>query len=255
MVEQENPAEPPAVWARLGRLERALGLGEEDAGAPVRLPAWRRRTAGESRIPVSLAVVALILLQLATPAQLAVQPRYLLPGLEGLLFLGLVAANPARISRESTLIRAGGLLLVAAASLDVAYSAARLVYRLATGHASEAAVPLLVHGGTVWLTNVLVFTLWYWELDRGGPAARANARKRHPDFMFAQMTAPAGLVDRDWEPSLVDYLYLSFTNATAFSPTDTLPLSRWAKLTMMFQSGISLVTVALVVARAVNILN
>ena len=82
--------------------------------------------------------------------------------------------------------------------------------------------------------------------------SRASARKKLPDFMFTQMTAPE-LTSRDWEPAFLDYLYLSFTNATAFSPTDTLPLSRWAKLTMMFQSGISLVTVALVVARAVNI--
>ena len=90
-------------------------------------------------------------------------------------------------------------------------------------------------------------------VDRGGPAARANARKTHPDFLFAQMSSPE-LVDKDWEPTFVDYLFLSFTNATAFSPTDTLPLSRWAKLAMMFQSAVSLATLALVIARAVNIL-
>ena len=112
---------------------------------------------------------------------------------------------------------------------------------------------LLFNGGAVWLTNVIVFALWYWEADRGGPAARANARHEYPDFLFAQMTAPE-MAPRDWEPRFLDYLYLSFTNATAFSPTDTLPLSRWAKLTMMAQSAVSLVTVALVIARAVNIL-
>jgi uncharacterized membrane protein len=93
----------------------------------------------------------------------------------------------------------------------------------------------------------------YWELDRGGPAARAAAVRTHPDFLFAQMQNPE-LADPEWEPQFVDYLYLSFTNATAFSPTDVLPLSRWAKLTMMVQSAVALVVVALVVARAVNVL-
>ncbi len=114
-------------------------------------------------------------------------------------------------------------------------------------------MPLLMWGSTVWLTNVIVFALGYWELDRGGPAARAMARKTHPDFLFSQMTVPE-LIHKDWEPGFVDYLYLSFTNATAFSPTDTLPLSRWAKLLMMAESLVSLITVALIVARAVNVL-
>jgi hypothetical protein len=103
------------------------------------------------------------------------------------------------------------------------------------------------------LTNVIVFALWYWELDRGGPASRAAARRIHPDFLFPQMSVP-DLVHPDWEPAFVDYLFLAFTNATAFSPTDTMPLSRWAKMAMMVQASISVVVVALVIARAVNIL-
>jgi len=113
--------------------------------------------------------------------------------------------------------------------------------------------PLLITGGTIWLINVIVFALWYWEFDRGGPVARANADRMYPDFQFVQMASPA-LAPPDWEPAFADYLYLSFTNATAFSPTDTLPLSRWAKLAMTVQAAVSIVTVALVVARAVNIL-
>jgi len=248
-----GPAEHPALWDRLVRLEqRVLGPGPVGTGR-VRPPAWLRRTAGESRLPVSLAILALIGMQLLAPRELVPRTWYLLPALEFALFLLLVAANPTRITRESAAIRAAGLLLVGAASVAVAWSAARLVYLLAAGQAGDNAMPLLIRGGAIWLTNVLVFALWYWELDRGGPAARANARKPRPDFLFSQMTAPPELVDPDWEPGFVDYLYLSFTNATAFSPTDTLPMSRWAKLAMMFQSGISLVTVALVVARAVNI--
>jgi hypothetical protein len=112
---------------------------------------------------------------------------------------------------------------------------------------------LLITGGAIWLTNVIIFALWYWELDRGGPVARALAVKQYPDFQFPQMVSP-DMAPPDWEPMFADYLYLGFTNAAAFSPTDVMPLSRWAKMAMTLQSAISIVTVALVVARAVNIL-
>ncbi len=100
----------------------------------------------------------------------------------------------------------------------------------------------------------MVFALWYWEFDRGGPVARALNVKRYPDFQFVQMVSPPDMVPPDWEPNFVDYLYLALTNAAAFSPTDVMPLSRWAKVAMAAQSIISIVTVALVVSRAVNIL-
>jgi hypothetical protein len=103
------------------------------------------------------------------------------------------------------------------------------------------------------VTNVVVFGLWYWELDRRGPVARAHGLLQQPDFLFPQMQA-ADLVGPDWEPRFLDYLYLAFTNVTAFSPTDTLPLSRWAKMLMAVQSGLALSLVALVFARAVNVL-
>jgi hypothetical protein len=248
-----HPAHHAALKVKLARLEQLCGLTHTDAEGNVRhLPAWLRPTEGEPRWTVSVAVLVLIALQIKAPRHLAFQPQWLLPGLEILLFIVLAIANPRRINREEKWVRASGLLLVVAASLATAWSAARLVYELVTGHAGKGATDLLLSGGAVWLTNVIVFALWYWEFDRGGPAARANARDPHPDFLFSQMTVPE-LAARDWEPMFVDYLYLSFTNATAFSPTDTLPLSRWAKLTMMFQSAIALVTVALVVARAVNI--
>jgi uncharacterized membrane protein len=247
-----HPAHHAALKVKLARLEQLCGLTHTDAEGHVHhLPAWLRPTEGEPRWPVSIAVAGIVVLQLLAPANLAFKPRPLLPGLETLLFILLTIANPRRINRENRWLRTAGLLLVVAASVATAWSAFRLVYELVTGHGGEA-VPLLVNGGAIWLTNVIVFALWYWEFDRGGPAARASARRPHPDFLFIQMTTPE-LVHRDWEPGFVDYLYLSFTNATAFSPTDTLPLTAWAKLTMMFQSLISLVTVALVVARAVNI--
>ncbi|MBO0868418.1 MAG: DUF1345 domain-containing protein [Micromonosporaceae bacterium] len=215
------------------------------------LPAWLRRTSGEPRLAVSVAVLAMIGLQLVVP-EFGVKPVWLLPAMQVLLFAVLVAANPSRITRESKLLRLIGLALVLAASVGNAWAATVLVYQVAHGSGPKPATHLLVTGGAIWLTNVIIFALWYWELDRGGPAARAAARHIHPDFLFSEMTTPE-LVRRDWEPGFVDYFYLSFTNATAFSPTDTLPLSSWAKLAMMFQSAVSLVTVALVVSRAVNI--
>jgi hypothetical protein len=132
-------------------------------------------------------------------------------------------------------------------------SGVRLIADLLRGQGIHDPTELLLTGGAIWLTNVTVFALWYWEFDRGGPVARAVAPRRYPDFLFPQMTSPE-LAPPGWSPTFVDYLYTSFTNATAFSPTDVLPLSRWAKLTMMGQSAISLVIAALVVARAVNIL-
>jgi hypothetical protein len=148
---------------------------------------------------------------------------------------------------------AASLFLIAILSLANAWSVARLVTGLVHGTEGENAGPLLVTGGVIWLTNVIIFGLWYWEFDRGGPVSRALATRLYPDFQFVQMTSPH-LAPPDWEPAFGDYLYLSFTNAAAFSPTDVLPLSRWAKIGMATQSAISIVTVALVVARAVNIL-
>ena len=100
---------------------------------------------------------------------------------------------------------------------------------------------------------MVAFALWYWEFDRGGPVARALGTHPYPDFQFPQMTAPE-MAPPHWEPTFADYLYVAFTNAAAFSPTDTMPMSRWAKMLMTTQSVISIVTVAFVVARAVNIL-
>jgi uncharacterized membrane protein len=151
-------------------------------------------------------------------------------------------------------LRSVSLLLIAVISIANAATAARLIIDLVRGIGIRAPSELLLTGAAIWLTNVIAFGLWYWEFDRGGPVARANAKKQYPDFLFPQMGAPAELTPPEWEPEFVDYLYTSFTNATAFSPTDVMPLSRWAKLTMLGQSAVSLITVALVVARAVNIL-
>ena len=218
------------------------------------VPAWRRQTQGEARWQPAVATAAAVALQFPLPGRLVlVHPVWLLPALESLLLLILVIANPRRIDRQSRALRLLGLILTALLSLANAYSVARLAVGLVQGTLGNSAGPLLVTGGVIWLTNVIIFGLWYWEFDRGGPAARANADRMYPDFQFVQMVSPQ-LAPPDWEPAFADYLYLAFTNAAAFSPTDVMPMSRWAKLAMTVQSAISILTVALVVARAVNIL-
>jgi uncharacterized membrane protein len=219
----------------------------------VHVPAWLRVTRGENRWPVAGVIVIAIGLQLLLPDRLTLVSRWLLPSLELAILVALVVASPTRLNRESPLLRMGSLTLTAILSLANAWSAALLAIELIGGRAGEDAGPLLSTGAAIWLTNIIAFALWYWQFDRGGPAARAHAHRRIPDFQFVQMQSPE-FAHPDWEPQFVDYLYLSFTNATAFSPTDVMPLSRWAKLTMLVQSLVSLVTVALVIARAVNIL-
>ncbi len=216
-------------------------------------PAWLRPTQGEHRFQVTLAILAAIGLQIATPSRLAVSPRWVLPALESAVLVGLIIANPGRISRRSAAMRYTTLALVAAISFANAWSLVLLLHGLVTGTEGQTAGPLLLAGAVIWTTNVIVFSLWYWEFDRGGPGARAEATHRHPDLLFPQMTSP-DMAAHDWEPAYFDYLYTSFTNASAFSPTDTMPLSRWTKMVFMAQSVVSLVAAALVVARAVNIL-
>lgn len=238
-----------------GRVEMA---GHEHAGPrhPIGLPAWRRPTAGEARWQVAVCTAVGIALQVAVPGRLSlVSPVWILPVVQAAMLLGLVGANPRRINQTSRRLRGLSLTLAALISLANAWSVVRLVVVLVQGGA-EASNPttLLITGGVIWLTNVVAFALWYWEFDRGGPVARAHAVKRYPDFQFVQMVSPPEMVPPDWEPAFFDYLYLAFTNAAAFSPTDVMPLSRWAKLLMTVQSVVSIVTVALVVSRAVNIL-
>ncbi|MEU6894938.1 hypothetical protein ABZ934_24695 [Streptomyces sp. NPDC046557] len=217
------------------------------------LPAWRRVTRGENRWASTAAVLTAVALQWTLPERLTIKPEWLLPGLELVLVIALIAGNPRRIERSSRIYRIAGLVLTAVISAANGWSAVWLVIGLVRGTEGADAPSLLVTGGGIWLTNVIAFALWYWEGDRGGPAARVLATHTYPDFLFPQMENPE-LAPPQWEPAFPDYFYLSFTNATAFSPTDVMPATRWAKMLMMLQSAVSLLTVVLVVARAVNIL-
>ncbi len=221
-------------------------------GVPV--PAWLRKTRGERRWPVSLSVIAAIVLQFLLPSHLiSPLPRWLLPALETALLIGLSIANPVRIERIGRAGRAASIALILLITIANAASAVLLIRAILTGQAGNAAGVLLATGASVWVTNVIAFARWYWEFDRGGPVHRAMGTLQHPDLLFPQMGAPQ-LAAADWEPQFVDYLYMSFTNATAFSPTDVMPLARWAKMTMLVQSAVSLAVGALVIARAINIL-
>jgi len=242
----------PDPWAQLMHLAGQVGAVRAMSGA---VPAWRRRTRGEQRWPVTLSVIAAIVLQVLLPDNLTKPlPHWLMPALVGALSVTLSIANPVRIERRGPAVRAAAVGLIVLISAANAVSAVLLIRAIVELQKSTSVpVPLLASGANIWATNVIAFALWYWEFDRGGPVHRAEGMRQHPDLMFPQMANPE-LAPADWEPYFVDYLYLSFTNATAFSPTDVMPLARWAKLTMAVQSAVSLSVGALVIARAVNIL-
>ncbi len=211
---------------------------------------WRHNPRGESRWPVVAAVTAAVALQLVLPNRFTPGHR-LVPALELALLIGTVIAHPGRITGVSRWLRPATLVVVAMISATNAWSLVRLVAQIVAGQQDDALV-LLSSGAAIWATNVIVFGLWYWELDRGGPGARARGDRKFPDFSFPQMQNPE-LAPPGWAPRFADYLYVSFTNACAFSPTDVMPLARWAKMAMLGQSVVSLITVVLVVARAIGL--
>lgn len=201
-----------------------------------------------------LIVAGAILLDVSLPGKLTLGPTWLLPAVEGLLLIGLVIASPHPRLRHSPLRRRLAIALIGLVSAVNLVSLFLLVHELLHhGIRTTTGRPLILAGVVLWVTNVLLFGLWYWELDRGGPIERAINRDAAPDFLFPQMTETR-YSRPGWMPGLIDYLYVSLTNATAFSPTDTMPLSQTAKVLMSVQALAALVTVGLVVARAVNIL-
>lgn len=217
-----------------------------------------RELAGEvaRRDPVwapQVVVAAAIGLDLALPNQLTVGPFWLLPAVESLLLFGLVGASPHPRLRHSPLRRRIALALIGLVSAVNVYSLIELVHHLLRGGAATGR-QLIFSGVALWITNVLLFGIWYWELDGGGPLARARETDTAPDFFFPNMTDEVRRIMPNWCPGLIDYLYVSLTNSSALSPTDTMPLTGTAKLLMGGQALISMLILVLVVARAVNIL-
>jgi uncharacterized membrane protein len=232
-----------------------MDLSEEPRQTYPRRPRNRFRAALERRLPFwepLLVVGCAIVLQLSLSKAVTVGPTWLLPSLEGVLLLGLIIASPNPKARRSSQRRMAAIAMIGFVSAANITSIVLLVHRLLQG-GKENGHALILSGIVLWVTNVLLFGLWYWEVDRGGPLARVENRGNVPDFLFPQMAEPRWAPE-GWMPQLVDYLYVSFTNATAFSPTDTMPLTPTAKWLMSGQALASLVTIGLVVARAVNIL-
>ena len=211
------------------------------------------RIAGESRWPMAAAVLAAIVLTILLPRDQRLLPAEVLPLIEGVLLVALIAGDPGAIDRRSTLLRGLSIALVSLLVLSALAATTKLIDVLITGGSqTNSASDLLEAGSIIWVGNVLAFALLYWELDGGGAAARLHHTRAHADFAFPQQMNPE-LAPVGWRPRFVDYLYLAFTNATALSPTDAMPLAPWAKLVMMVQSVSSLAILGLVIARAVNV--
>jgi uncharacterized membrane protein len=210
---------------------------------------------GEPRWPMALAVVLTGLLRAALPHQLRNgDARWLFLGVIVVLLVILIVGDPGRIDRESRWLRITTALLIGLITLANASAAVRMVVSIINTSAfTNNAKVLLASGGAIWLTNVIAFGLWYWDLDRGGPAARARGSTPKPAFVFPEMVHTEH-VPPGWVPKFPDYLHFSFATATAFSPTDVSAVKVWAKLLMMAEAAVSLVVAILVVARAVNIL-
>lgn len=209
---------------------------------------------GEARWPMAGAVLAAMLLSFLLPPDVRLLPVWVLPAVEAVLLIALVAGDPGEISRRSRQLRALSLVLVGVLLFASLVSTILLVASLIQGgERLDTADSLLAAGAVVWGSNVLAFSLLFWELDCGGAAKRAHRMPRSPDFAFVQQINP-DLAPPGWRPQYVDYLYLSITNSIALSPTDTMPMSPWAKSAMAAQSVISLMIIGLVIARAVNVL-
>jgi uncharacterized membrane protein len=209
---------------------------------------------GERRWPMAMAVVTAMVLTVLLPKEVRAGPPWLLPSLEGLVLVSMIAIDPWKISRQTKALQALSIGLVCLLVFDALWSTGWLVNELIHGGpATKSADTLLDAGVLIWFLNIIAFSLFYWELDGGGPVARFKHTRHDLDLAFPQQLSPE-VASNTWTPLYVDYLYLGFTTATAFSPTDVMPFARWAKMSMMLQSIVSLVLVTLVVARAVNVL-
>jgi hypothetical protein len=264
-------AEPGEGSGRLGAARRAgagaagaargsaAGVVRGSAALAQRGAALAERGTRVTYWPALLCVLAAILLQVRLPGKLTVGPTWLLPSLEGALLIGLAATTPhGRADEDHPLRRRVAIGLIALVNVANAGSLYLLVHELLHKHIKDGH-SLILSGIAIWLTNVLIFALWYWQLDRGGPANRARhpdptTPEGRPDFVFSEMDGGLPYAPKDWIPGFIEYLALSVTTATAFSPSDTMPISRQARVLMSAQALISLVTLGLIISRAVGIL-
>jgi hypothetical protein len=212
---------------------------------------------GESRWPPAIAVLVFgmlnVSLRIWLPSERAISVPWLLPVLEVALLAALLLADPTSDQRRALRLRRAAIVLVALLLASALWATVILIDHIILGDPQTSkGGPLLASGSLVWLGNILAFGLLYWVFDSGGPRARAAGGRLYPDLTFPQMQDP-DLAPPGWHPIFVDYLYLGFCTSTAFSPTDVIPLARWAKLAMAVQSAVSLAVIGLVIARAVNV--
>jgi uncharacterized membrane protein len=212
----------------------------------------------EPRWPIAMTLAAFtcltVVLRVLQPHRESVGPHWLVPGLEIVLLVALIVADPTHLARRVRWLRPVAITLIGLLAVAAVVSSVTLIVDLIRGSkVTESATSLLASGALIWLGNALVFGLLYWELDSGGPLARYRRQRPFPDFAFSQQLNPE-LAPAGWRPRYVDYLILGVTTSTAFSPTDVMPMTAWAKLTMAVQSLISLTVIGLVIARAVNVL-
>jgi uncharacterized membrane protein len=204
---------------------------------------------------MAVTVVGAMVVTLLLPHEVRAGPRWLLPSLEGLLLVAMCFGDPWRIDRHSPFLKALDIGLVVVLVFDALWSTVWLIHELIHGgNITKSGNTLLAAGLLVWLLNIIAFGLLYWVADDGGPGERFYHGRRHPDLAFTRELSPE-IAPKGWRPEFFDYLYFAFTAATAFSPTDVLPLTQRAKLAMAVQSMVSLVVVALVISRAVNVLS
>ncbi len=217
---------------------------------------------GEVRLPASIAVLVAAGLHLTLPSSLLVEPRWIIPVVELALLVPLVTVNPTRLTTETRWSRVVGLVLVGVIIAANLVSLGYLMHELTALHVTNGR-ELLLAALQVWVTNIVAFALVYWELDRGGAVARlpsSTVPRQRIDLLFPQddpdvLARVQGAGERaEWIPTFIDYLFVSVTNSTAFSPTDTMPLTTRAKVLMSVQALAALVTSLLVIARAVNVL-
>jgi hypothetical protein len=210
---------------------------------------------GEHWWPVATAIIVVAGLHVALPARYRVQPAWVVPVVLLALLAALIAGDPGRIDRQKTWLRIVTGAVIAFITVASLLAAVRLVVDILTSNKLFAHNPtgLLATGGVVWATNVIAFGLWYWDLDRGGAAARAHHPDRNPAFVFPEMLH-TGYAGAAWVPQFIDYLSLAFWTATAVSPTDISAIKPWAKALMMVEAAGSIVLAVLVIGYAVNLL-
>lgn len=208
----------------------------------------------ERRWRPAVAIVAVQALLAVLPERFRLLPYWLPYAVTAALLLPMIAVGFTGASRWLRIERAALLTFFPIAQALMMVALWRLYIVIAYRSNEVEGVWLLSSSVALWIVNIITFSLFYWQLDRGGPEARKNNAGVKPDWLFAQDGAPAIAVPANWRPTFPDYLFLGFTTATAFSPTDALPLTVRAKMLMMLESTISLVTIVLVAARAINIL-